>query len=259
MTMRFVLSTGNYFIATALVAVTLLTLPSVRPASANERNNLLAYRAAKIDALRNLGEEIYGLRLDSQTTVENYTIRSDRIKSRLDMVVQGAREVAATNMADGSVEVTVEITLSDVENIFGQRILYDQVVITARGYGVAPRDSISTGSLGPISPQMTDGSVLTAQGFGLPPMGANLSSAEQDLLGYRAAQADAMRNLAEALNQVRVTATTTVQDYAVTNDTIRTRIQTRLQGARVVNRQRLPDGRYLVELALQADPSELFP
>ncbi|OQX17820.1 MAG: hypothetical protein BWK76_09450 [Desulfobulbaceae bacterium A2] len=242
----------------SVVLLTLLVLsPALLLAQADARGRLLAQRAAKIDALRNLGEEVYGLRLDSRTTVQNFVTASDRIRTGLDMVIRGAREIDVVELADGSVEVTVEITLGQVETVIGRRIQYDQQVITAVGHGVTPGNGVSGPVVGGSGSLAANGSMITALGFGFPPHDSTLTPAERDLLGYRAAKSDAMRNLAEMLNQVRVTATTTVRDYAVANDTIRTRINTRINAARVVSQQRLPDGRYQLELETAGDPAEL--
>jgi hypothetical protein len=225
---------------------------------ADPRGKLLAQRAARIDALRNLGEEIYGLRLDSRTTIQNFVLASDRIRTSLDMVIRGAREIDSVELPDGSFEVTVEITLGQVENIIGQRIRYDQEIITAVGHGVAPGNAPTAPLAVTPAPESFGGPMITVIGFGLPPNELGLTPPERDLMGYRAARSDAMRNLAEMLNRVRVTATTTVRDYAVANDTVRTRINTRINGARVVSQQRLPDGRYQVELETAGDPADLF-
>jgi len=238
-----------------LLSLSLLCLaPGVR---ADPRGKLLAQRAAKADALRNLGEEVYGLRLESRTTVRNFVLASDRIRTGLDMVIHGAREVDSVELPDGSFEVTVEITLGQVETLIGQRIRHDQEILSAVGHGVAPGHAPSAPLTGPPVPGAFGGAAITALGFGFPPNDPRLTPPERDLLGYRAARSDAMRNLAEMLNQVRVTATTTVRDYAVTNDTVRTRINTRINGARVISQQRLPDGRYQVELETAGDPADL--
>ena len=73
---------------------------------------LMAERAARADALRNLLESVKGVRVDAETTVENFTTKSDRIMTRVSGIVIGAREVGKRYLSDGSVEITMEINLT---------------------------------------------------------------------------------------------------------------------------------------------------
>lgn len=73
---------------------------------------LMAERAARADALRNLLEAVKGVRVDAETTVENYTTKSDRVMTRVSGIVIGAREVGKRYLSDGSVEITMEINLT---------------------------------------------------------------------------------------------------------------------------------------------------
>ncbi len=73
---------------------------------------LMAERAAKADALRNLLEAVKGVRVDSETTVETYTTRSDRVMTRVSGLVIGARAMGTRYLSDGAVEVTVAVNLT---------------------------------------------------------------------------------------------------------------------------------------------------
>ncbi len=73
---------------------------------------LMAERAAKADALRNLLEAVKGVRVDSETTVESFTTRSDRVLTRVSGIVIGARVVGTRYLSDGAVEVTVAVNLT---------------------------------------------------------------------------------------------------------------------------------------------------
>jgi len=73
---------------------------------------IMAERAARADALRNLLEAVKGVRVDAETTVENYTTKSDRVMTRVSGIVIGAREVGKRYLGDGSVEITMEINLT---------------------------------------------------------------------------------------------------------------------------------------------------
>lgn len=69
------------------------------------QKRLMARRAAKVDALRNLTETIYGLQIDSQTTVRDFVTQSDLIRSRVSAVIQGAQEIDYRELPDGTAEV----------------------------------------------------------------------------------------------------------------------------------------------------------
>jgi hypothetical protein len=104
------------------------------------QQRLMAKRAAKVDALRNLLETVYGVRIDSKTTVKDFVTQSDVIKAKLNSVIQGAREVDYVERPDGTAEVTVEVTLGRVEDVLGRRIYYDAQTFSATGSG-APSGS----------------------------------------------------------------------------------------------------------------------
>jgi len=71
----------------------------------------LARRAAIADAYRNLLEIIKGVKVDSATTVENFMVTQDVIKTQIDGVVKGAKihKEAYENQPDGSIMATVEM------------------------------------------------------------------------------------------------------------------------------------------------------
>jgi len=71
----------------------------------------MAERAAYIVALRNLLETVKGVRVDAETVVENYLVKSDVIRTRVDGIVKGARIVNTQYMSDGSVEVLVAMPM----------------------------------------------------------------------------------------------------------------------------------------------------
>ncbi len=213
----------------------------------NPRMKLMARRAAKVDALRNLTEQIYGLQLDTTTTVRNFIVGSDVIRSRLLVAVRGAREVDYQELKDGTAEVTVEITLGTVETILGRQIQYNQEIIEAVGYGVPPGMSTSQGDV-------TSASGIRAIGYGLAPNEPGLIGTEKDLLGFRAARNDALRNLAEKIDRIQVTAKSTVRDFSVQNDDIRTKVNSILNGARIISENKLADSRYQVELEADTAP-----
>ncbi len=234
------------FVSFVLIACTLFVTIATS-ANLTPREKLLARRAAKVDALRNLSETIYGLRVDASSTVGNFVLRSDVIRSRLTVAIQGAREIDYKQSEDGTAEVTMEITLGEVETILGRKLNYNQEIIEAVGYGVPPGSGVSQEAT-------FSGDTVSATGYGLPPNEPGLSPVEASLLGFRAAKNDAMRNLAEKINRIQVTSESTVRDFSVQNDDVRTRLRSVLNGARVVSEKKLADSRYEVVLQTNITP-----
>lgn len=76
------------------------------------QGRLLALRAAKVDAMRNLSEQIYGLRIDSDTTVRDFVATNDTIRTEVNTYLVGARTVSEDYVEDtGEATVVVEIPL----------------------------------------------------------------------------------------------------------------------------------------------------
>ncbi len=80
---------------------------SDKPSMAQRR--LMAMRAAKSDAQRNLLELIKGVKVDSNTSVENFMVKEDIIRTNVSGVVKGAHIVKESfqEQPDGSILATV--------------------------------------------------------------------------------------------------------------------------------------------------------
>jgi len=72
----------------------------------------MALRAAQVDAYRNLLEVVNGVRVDSTTTIRDFTVESDIINTQVQGMVKGARTMKQEYLSDGTVEVTVRMPLS---------------------------------------------------------------------------------------------------------------------------------------------------
>ena len=71
----------------------------------------MALKAAKLDAMRNLLEVTKRVRISSTTTVKDYVVESDIIMSQVQGMVKGAQIVHQEYMSDGTVEVTMQMSL----------------------------------------------------------------------------------------------------------------------------------------------------
>lgn len=120
----------------------------------------MAIRAAKIVALRNILETVNGIRVDSNTVVKDFAVQSDTIRSQVEGMVRGAREVNIEYMSDGTVEVIMEISMY---GSFSQVLLPGTIMdVPMETPGAAP------GEAAPSSAVLT-GLVVDARGLGVRP------------------------------------------------------------------------------------------
>ena len=104
-------STGKVDWTTGVVTAVGIGAPPANAANPAQAR-AMAERAAQVVAYRNLLEAIKGVRVDSTTTVENFMVTSDVIRTQVSGFVQGATIMDKKYMSDGSVEVTVGMKLS---------------------------------------------------------------------------------------------------------------------------------------------------
>ena len=118
------------------------------------------------------------------------------------------------------------------------------------GFYMAPDATLPTLTMmqaAEAAPQWEQGTI-TAEGFGTPPMGTYGSKAS--IMARRAAIVDAQRNLAEQVSGVQVDAETTVENYVISSDLVKTKVSALIKGAVVVEEQMMPDGAYRVVMSM---------
>ncbi len=131
-------------------------------------------RAAELDALRQILETIKGMRLNSETTVENFMMSSDIIRTRVEGTVKNFRRVGdPVYLSNGDIEVTVEMDLR------GTGKFYD---IVMPGPASIPPTPISPRSGTAISnTKIYTGLIVDARGLGLrPAIAPNIYSSSGD-------------------------------------------------------------------------------
>ncbi|MDP3098572.1 MAG: hypothetical protein Q8M86_11525 [Syntrophales bacterium] len=72
----------------------------------------MALRAGQVDAYRNLLEVVNGVRVDSTTTIKDFTVESDIINTQVQGIVKGAKTMKQEYLSDGTVEVTVRMPMA---------------------------------------------------------------------------------------------------------------------------------------------------
>ena len=89
---------------------------------------------------------------------------------------------------------------------------------------------------------------VSAEGYGLPP--GNVGGKAGPLLACRAAVVDAQRNLLEATQVVRVTATTVIDNYMLSNDEVKSEVEGIIRNARIISRTPADDGSCKIEMVI---------
>ncbi|CAK0757022.1 conserved hypothetical protein [Gammaproteobacteria bacterium] len=101
---------------------------------------LKALRAAEIDAYKELAKKIVGFKLQSGTTVENYLLQSDDIRTKMMAAIYGAEMKGYRWDEQGDAHVQLELKTHRVVDILRQRLDYQGEVITVEGQGALTDD-----------------------------------------------------------------------------------------------------------------------
>ena len=148
---------GSINWSTGKVVAVGIGAPPSKPANMAQAR-AMARRAAITVARRNLLEISQGVQVDSMTLVKDFTVKSDIIRTSVQGVVRNAQVIDTAYMSDGSVEVTMVMSLGGefanvilppppVGTVFplpppGTEMpasqVYTGMVIDARGLGARP-------------------------------------------------------------------------------------------------------------------------
>ena len=85
------------------------------------QQRLMAIRASKLDAYRNLTEQVYGQQLDASSTVADMVVTNDTFRARVEGVIYGARLVSITPVGEDTYETTLTLDRDVVQDL---RIMY---------------------------------------------------------------------------------------------------------------------------------------
>ena len=95
---------------------------------------ILAKRAAKMDAYRNLLEVIKGINITSNTKVEDMMLASDIINAKAQGMVKGMRIVDVTYTNDGGCEITTEVSINENGQFLLSALDKEEVKVKADNY-----------------------------------------------------------------------------------------------------------------------------
>lgn len=82
---------------------------SAQPAKNINQKRLMAIRVARLDAMRDLTEQVHGLRLSAQTTVVDAVLQNDTTRASVDGTIRGARTVRINPVGRDTYEVVLEL------------------------------------------------------------------------------------------------------------------------------------------------------
>ena len=174
---------------------------------AGPREQLKATRAAELDADRLLAERIYGLQVDSETTVQDLAAGDDAIAGAVSATLVGSISTEKPEyLPDGRVQVVRAVKIREVIDtlnrvIKGKRLDDGSIVTTA--------DNTKTNR------EVKDKVIDVMGNAALPG-----SEGHQKIMAKRAAEMDAYRRLAGRMMGVKIDGNTTVRDFALEHDEI---------------------------------------
>jgi hypothetical protein len=155
-------SSGKVDWTTGVITAVGIGAPPAQPANAAQAR-AMAERAAQVVAYRNLLEAVKGVRVDSTTTVENFMVSSDVVRTEVSGIIQGAMVMDKKYMSDGSVEVTVGMRLTGA--------LADALIPKGLApSSIAPMGTPGAAATTPAIPgQLYTGLIIDARGLGVRP------------------------------------------------------------------------------------------
>lgn len=99
-----------------------------------------ALRAAELDGYKNLVKTVVGFTLESQTTVENYMLTSDKVKVKVMATTYLADLVDYGWDEEGNAFVKFKVVVKDIEDMLGTTIPGVGDVIEVEGHGASVDD-----------------------------------------------------------------------------------------------------------------------
>jgi hypothetical protein len=206
---------------------------------AGPRERLKATRAAELDADRLLAERIYGLQVDSETTIADLAAGDDKIDSAVSATLVGSITTEPPEyLADGTVQVVRAVKIREVINTLNTTIK-GKVLKDGSVQALSNKTKTNT--------EVKD-SVIDVMGNAALPG----SEGHQKVMAKRAAELDAYRRLAARMLGIQIDSNTTVRDMALENDELVAGLSHVLKGAATTGiKFNMDDGSCEVTMAIK--------
>lgn len=88
-----------------------------QPGKTTNEKRLMAIRAARMDALRDLTEQVHGIKINAQTTIAHAVVRDDSLSAIVQGTLRGARTLRVTPKGSDSYEVEMVLDRETVAYI----------------------------------------------------------------------------------------------------------------------------------------------
>ena len=210
---------------------------------AGPRERLKATRAAEIDADRLLVERLYGLQIDSNTTVLDLTAGDDKVAGAVSASLVGSLTIGEPEyLADGRVQVVRAVKIQEVVETLNRVI---------KGKRLADGSFANSSENEKTDRSVTDKVIDVMGNAALPG-----SEGHQKIMAKRAAEMDAYRRLAARMMQQKINSDTTVRDMCLQNDQVVAKLSQVLKAATPTNIKYLDDGS--CEVTMEIKVSDLI-
>ena len=90
---------------------------SIQPGKNLNQQRIMAIKAARLDAIRQLTEQIHGIQLTGTTKIAEAIVQSDTLRADIQGVILGARTVKIEPNSSDTYEVVVEIDRPLIDEI----------------------------------------------------------------------------------------------------------------------------------------------
>lgn len=79
---------------------------------------LMAMKASKLDAYKELAEQVYGQKIDGKDTIANMVVNNSQLESSVQGVIRGARVVKAYPVGEDTYATELELDMKRVYEIY---------------------------------------------------------------------------------------------------------------------------------------------
>tara|TARA_Y100001978_G_scaffold198701_1_gene211606 strand:+ start:501 stop:1091 length:591 start_codon:yes stop_codon:yes gene_type:complete len=112
---RRVAETSKYYVP-SVTAVGFSSI-AIQPSKSLNQRRLMAIRAAKLDAYRNLTEQLHGIYIQGETTIGEAILTSDKLGAALRGTVIGARTVKIEPTGSDTYQVELAVSQAHVDRL----------------------------------------------------------------------------------------------------------------------------------------------